>query len=176
MPHTLNVGSRSYFVTATAWVVIVLALLAGAAALVERAELASLLPGWRQAGLPAVTGLLLQYLPWVMAVVGVLSVLLVACSVGLLLRLEWARRVFIVALGVVIAANLLGLWLQHEVVQVLVHNALTRSGLPAAAVYLFGGFAAATQVMAVVVTLLGCGLLAWVIRGLMSEPVRQEFA
>ena len=185
MPQTFNVGSRSLFVTFTAWAVIVLALLAASVALVQRAELASLLPQLPQFpqfpqsgshGLPIITGLLLQHLPWVLAVVGVLSALLVACAVGLLLRLEWARRVFIGTLAVVIAANLLGLWLQHEVVQALVQNTLSRGGLPAAAAGLFGGFATAAQVMAVLVTLAACGLLGWVIRGLMSEPVRQEFA
>lgn len=179
MPQTFNVGSRSLFVTFTAWAVIVLALLAASVALVQRADLASLLPQLPQSGshgLPIITGLLLQHLPWVLAVVGVLSALLVACAVGLLLRLEWARRVFIGTLAVVIAANLLGLWLQHEVVQALVQNTLSRGGLPAAAAGLFGGFATAAQVMAVLVTLAACGLLGWVIRGLMSEPVRQEFA
>lgn len=176
MPQTFNVGSRSLLVTATAWVVIVLALLTSAVALVQRAELASLLPGWRGAGLPAFAGLLLQHLPWVIAVAGVLSGLMVICAVGLLLRQEWARRVFIAALAMVIVANLLSLWLQHEVVQALVQNTLSRGQLPAAALGLFGGFATAAQAMAVLVTLAACGLLGWVIRGLMSEPVRQEFA
>jgi hypothetical protein len=40
----------------------------------------------------------------------------------------------------------------------------------------FGGLADATQIMAMLVTLGGCALLGWVIRRLMSDAVRQEFA
>ena len=45
MPQTFNVGARSLFVTAVAWLFIVLAALASASALVQNAMVASLLPG-----------------------------------------------------------------------------------------------------------------------------------
>jgi hypothetical protein len=91
-------------------------------------------------------------------------------------RREWARRAAIGLLGIVIAAGVAGLWLQHELVQALVRTTLSRSLLPAPAADLFGGFATATQVLALLITLLACGWLGWVIRRLMSETVRQEFA
>lgn len=47
MTQTDNVGSRSLFVTVTAWAFIVLAALASVSALLQRAELASILPGLR---------------------------------------------------------------------------------------------------------------------------------
>ena len=60
MPHTINVGARSLFVTITAWVFIALGLLAAASTLVQHATTASLLPGLALAGgmqpLPLVTG------------------------------------------------------------------------------------------------------------------------
>src|SRR5881398_2680319 len=60
MPHTLTVGCRSRFVTATAWVFIVLAGLASASAIVQNAAVASLLPGLEPmngaAPLPLLTG------------------------------------------------------------------------------------------------------------------------
>ena len=178
MPQTFNVGARSIFVTVTAWVFIVLAALASVSALVQNALVASLAPasGAHLPPLPLLTGLLLGYLPWVVGTGLVMSLATLVSAVGLLLRLDWARRVFIGLLVVAIVANLLGLWLQHEVVQSVVASTLSGAPLPAQAIGVFGGFVTAARVMAVLVTLGACGLLAWIVRRLMSPAVRQEFA
>jgi hypothetical protein len=96
--------------------------------------------------------------------------------VGLLLRLNWARCVFIGLLALAIVLNLAGLWLQHELVQSVVENTLARGTVPPQVLDVFGGFVTAARVMAVVVTLGGCAVLGWIIRSLMSPGVRQEFA
>jgi hypothetical protein len=180
MPYTIAVGARSLFVTCTAWLVIVLASLATVSAVVQNAGVAASLPGLHLMGLgrpaPWLTGLLLDYLPWVVGAGLVLSVATLGCAVGLLLRVEWARRFFIGLLVLAIVANLLGLWLQHELVQSLVTATLSRAPLPQEAAGVFGGFVVATRSMAVLMTLAACGLLGWVIRRLMSPMVRQEFA
>ena len=180
MPQTFNVGARSLFVTATAWVFIFLAALASVSALLQNAAVASLMPGFATAGdvhpLPLLTGLLIGYLPWVVGTGLVMSLATLASAVGLLLRLDWARRAFIGLLAVAIVANLLGLWLQQEVVQSVVNNTLSHSAIPAQVLGVFGGFVTAARVMAVLMTLAACAVLAWIIRGLMSETVRQEFA
>jgi hypothetical protein len=180
MPQTFNVGARSLFVTATAWVFIVLAVLTSASALVQNAAVASLMPGWQLSAehspLPLLTGLLLGYLPWVVGTGLVMSLATLASAIGLLMRLDWARRTFIGLLVVAIVANLLGLWLQQEVVQSVVSNTLSGAAIPQRALGVFGGFVTAARVMAVLMTLLGCALLAWIIRRLMSAAVRQEFA
>jgi hypothetical protein len=178
MPQTFNVGSRSLFVTLTAWVFIVLALFASSSALVQNAMVASLLPGWQglQRPLPLLTGLLIAYLPWVVGASLLVSLATLASAIGLLLRLNWARQVFIGLLGLAIVANLLGLWFQHEVVQSVVDATLSRAPLPQQALGVFGGFVTAARVMAVLMTLAACGLLVWIIRRLMSAAVRQEFA
>ncbi len=180
MPQTFNVGSRSLFVTVTAWVFIALAALASVSALLQNAEIASFLPGLTVVGnvqpLPLLTGLLMGYLPWVVGAGLAVSLATLACAVGLLLRLEWARRIFIALLVMAIAANVAGLWLQHEVLQSLVSSTLASSPLPPLAAGVFGGFVTAARVMAVLVTLGACALLAWIIRRLMSPAVRQEFA
>jgi hypothetical protein len=135
MPQTFNVGSRSLFVTLTAWVFLGLAGLASVSALLQNAMLASWLPGLQGLGalqpLPLLTGLLVGYLPWVVGTGLVVSLATMASAVGLLLRLDWARRCFIGLLGLAIAANLLGLWLQQEVVQSVVEATLARAPLPA---------------------------------------------
>jgi len=180
MPQTLNVGSRSLFVTLTAWVFLVLGAAASLSALLQNATLASWLPGLQGLGaaqpLPLLTGLLIGYLPWVVGAGLALSLATMASAAGLLLRVDQARRCFIGLLGLAIAANLLGLWLQHEVVQSLVEATLARAPLPAAAASVFGGFVTASQVMAVLVTLAACALLGWIMHRLMSASVRQEFS
>jgi ribose/xylose/arabinose/galactoside ABC-type transport system permease subunit len=77
---------------------------------------------------------------------------------------------------VAIVANLLALWLQQEVVQSVVSTTLSIAPIPSQMLGVFGGFVTAARVMAVVVTLGVCLLFAWIIRGLMSPSVRQEFA
>jgi hypothetical protein len=180
MPQTYNVGSKSLFVTFTAWVFIVLAALASVSALLQNASIASVLPGLTVVGnvqpVPLLTGLLLGYLPWVVGAGLLMSLATLACAVGLLLRLEWARRIFIVLLGLAIVANIAGLWLQQEVLQSLVSSTLQRAPLPPHAADVFGGFVTAARVGAVLLTLAACGLLVWIIRRLMSPAVRQEFA
>jgi hypothetical protein len=180
MPQTYSVGARSLFVTTTAWIFIVLAALASASALVQNAAVSSLLPGLQMSPernpLPLLTGLLLGYLPWVVGAGLVVSLATLASAVGMLMRLDWARRTFIGLLVVAICANLLGLWLQQEVVQSVVSNTLSSVAIPARALGVFGGFVTAARVLAVAMTLVGCGLLGWIIRRLMSVGVRQEFA
>lgn len=177
MPQTFNVGARSLFVTATAWVFIVLAALTSLSALLQNASVASLMPELRIATqhMPILTGLLIGYLPWVVGVALIMALATLVSAVGLLMRLEWARRSFIGLLAVAIVANLLGMWLQQEVLQAVVNNTLRTVSFPQQALGVFGGFVTAARVMAVLMTLAACGFLAWIIRRLMSGSVRQEF-
>lgn len=180
MPQTFNVGSRSLFVSVTAWVFIVLGALASLSTLVQNAALMSLLPGFHASleprALPLLTGLLVANLPWVTGVGFVLSLATLGAAVGLLLRLEWARRAFIALAVVAIVGNLLGLWLQQELLQTLIDGTLQRATLPREAAGVFGGLATAARAAAIALSLLACMLLAWIIRRLMSQGVRQEFA
>ncbi|WP_374562605.1 hypothetical protein [Ideonella sp.] len=179
MPQTYYLGYRSLFVTLTAWAAIVMAAVACAFGAIQQAALASWLPALDSAvqsePMPLVSGMMLSYLPWVTGTGLILAVALLVAAVGLLMRLEWARRAFIGLVVVAIAANLASLWLQHEFVQSLVDATLRDTPLPMGAVGVFGGFATAAKVLSGVVTLGACGLLAWVIRRLMSPKVRQEF-
>ena len=174
MPQTLNVGARSVFVTTVGWVFILLATMAVAWALVRFASAGSVL-----AALPVpqgLTALLAAYLPWVMAAGLALSLGTLAAAIGLLLRLDWARRVVIGLLLVAIVANLGGLWLQHELLESVVSQTLLSSPLPTPAIDVLGGFVTASRVLATVLTLGTCAILAWVIQRLRSWAVRQEFA
>ena len=65
---------------------------------------------------------------------------------------------------------------QQEMMQSVVSHTLVNAPLPPQVLGVFGGFVTAARVMAGVVTLGACALLAWMIRRLMSAGVRQEFA
>jgi hypothetical protein len=105
-----------------------------------------------------------------------MALAMLASAIGLLLRLDWARRVFIGVLAVAIVANLLGMWLQQEVVQSVVSSTLSSAPIPPQALGVFGGFVTAARVMAMLMTLGTVSILVWIIRRLMSDSVRQEFA
>jgi hypothetical protein len=154
MTQTFTVGARSIFVTSLAWVTIVAGLLLAASA--------------GGAGLAEITGRAPSAGPWALSAVFALSLAAVITAVGLLMRLDWARRAFIGLLALAILAPLPGLWLQYGMLQRVVSQAL-QDVAPAAATVAPIGVAAALVVLAGV-------LLGWAIRRLMSPMVRQEFA
>lgn len=174
MPQTYRVGNRSIFVTAVAWFFIVLAGSAAALAVLRQAEMGAVMAGLAATG--GVAPFLMAYLPWVMGAGVLLSLATAAAAVGLLLRLEWARRALIALLVVALVANLAGLWLQHAMVQAVVDTALGRAALPHDAREVVGGFVTASRVMGALMTLAVSGLLGWVAVRLCSDSIRREFA
>jgi hypothetical protein len=177
MPQTYYLGYRSLFVTLTAWAAIMLAALACAFGVIQQASLASWAPGLDVAvqaePMTESSGMMLNWLPWVVGAGQLVSVALLVAAAGLLMRLEWARRAFIGLLAVAIVADLANLWLQQAFVQSLVHASVPQAVLPRAA--LLGGAVTTGQLLAGLVTVLAGVLMAWVIRRLMSPKVRQEF-
>ena len=177
MPQTYNVGSRSRFVNAVAWLFILLAAFACEWAVIQNASQSSWAPAASErAALPWLTGLLLRYLPWVFSSAIALSLATLACAVGLLRRIEWARRMFIGLLALAIAFVLASLWLQQELVHVLVDDPLRYATLPQQAAEAVGGMVTVARTLAGVISLVAGIALAGIIRRLMSPAVRQEFA
>jgi hypothetical protein len=180
MLQTFNVGSRSLFVSVTAWVFIVVGIATTVLSVVQGAATASLLPGFDlNLDVKPPQGLvqaLAAHLPWVAGAALALSIGTLVAAAGLLLRLEWARRAFIVVVVLAIIANLAGLWLQQELLQALIDRTLSRAALPQEAAGVFGGFATAARAAAVAFSVATCLLLAWIIARLNTQAVRQEFA
>ncbi len=181
MPQTFNVGSRSLFVTVTAWVFIVLAALASVSALLQNAAMASFLPGLTVVGnvqpLPLLTGLLMGYLPWVVGA-GLAGV---AGHAGLRRRPAAAPGMGAPHLHRAAGAGHRGQRRRASGCSRRCCNRWSaarwqRSPLPPLVADVFGGFVTAARVMAVLVTVGACLLLVWIIRRLMSPSVRQEFA
>jgi hypothetical protein len=130
----IPVGAPSRSVTALGWAFIVLGSLVPAALVLPQVRASA----WMLVGLAA------------------LAVLLAAVGVGLLQRLDWARRAFIVLLGSTV--GLLGLAVWPQLLWLLSAASI---GIPLAAL----------------VTSLGlCAVSAWAIRRLTSARVRREFA
>ena len=178
MPQTFNVGSRSRFVTCIAWLFVVLGAFACAWATIQNATQSSWVAelGIDKSGLPWLSGMLVRYLPWVLSCAAALSLATLACAIGLLRRVEWARRIFIGLLGVAMVFDLGSLWLQQEFVQMFVQSAFGQAPLPHHAAALFDGMVTTARVLAGLVTLVAGVVLAGIIRRLMSPAVRQEFA
>jgi hypothetical protein len=180
MPQTFNVGSRSLFVSVTAWVFILFGLAASALSVIQGASIASLLPAFNLsldvAPLQGLMKVVTNHLHWVAALGLTVSIGTLVAAIGLLLRLEWARRAFIAVVLLAIVANLAGLWLQQELLRALIDHTLSRTPLPVEAAGVFGGFAAVARVAAVTLSLATCLLLAWIIARLSTQAVRQEFA
>jgi len=177
MPQTYNVGSRSRFVNFIAWMFILLAAFACEWAVIQNATRSSWATlGGDQSSLPWLTGLLMRHATWVFSAAIALSLATFVCAVGLLRRIEWARRVFIGLLMVAIGVDLAGLWLQQEFTHLLVDSALRQNALTQPAADLFGGVVTTARVLAGFVTLVASVALVGIIRRLMSPSVRQEFA
>lgn len=180
MPQTFNVGSRSLFVSVTAWVFILFGMAATALSVIQGAATAALLPGFNLSldvkPLHGLVQVLAAHLPWVAGAALALSIGTLVAAIGLLLRLEWARRAFIVVVALAIIANLAGVWLQQELLQALIDHTLSRAPLPREAAGVFGGFATAARAAAVTLSVATCLLLAWIIARLSTQAVRQEFA
>lgn len=177
MPQTFNVGSRCAFVNATAWLFMLVSVAVAAAALAAPLGLAWWTPrALAVGGLPWLSAQLASHWPWAMGGSALLALALGAGAVGLLLRLEWARRLFMAALVLMLAGQLLGLWLQHEFVSVLVQSTLAMVPLPAPAAGVFGGLALAAQILSWLLSLAAAAAMLWVLRRLGSDSVRQEFA
>jgi hypothetical protein len=178
MPQTFNVGSRSRFVTFIAWLFIALSAFACAWAVIQNATQSSWAAEFAgdRASLPWLSGLLVHYLPWVLSCAAALSLATLACAVGLLQRVEWARRVFIGLLVVAMVVDLGGLWLQQEFIHLFMQSALRQAPLPHQAAQLFDGVVTTARLLAGFLTLAACLALGGIIRRLMSPAVRQEFA
>lgn len=177
MPQTYNVGSRSRFVNFIAWMFILLAAFACEWAVIQNASQSS----WTaltgdQSSLPWLTGLLMRHATWVFTTAVALSLATMVCAIGLLRRIEWARRVFIGLLMVAIGVDLAGLWLQQEFMHLVVDSALRQTTLTPSAADVFGGVVTAARVLAGFLTLVASVVLGGIIRRLMSPAVRQEFA
>lgn len=111
----------------------------------------------------------------------ILTYLLVAlaellASIGLLLRKEWARRLFIVFMVGAILWQLVNLGIQFTYSFGTDTIASMPANVPAGMVEGFDVYSTVMRVLSVVATVGFCVLYAWIIKRLLSPAIQAEFA
>lgn len=125
--------------------------------------------------MPASMGWMLAHMIWIFRGLLLLSIVTLVASIGLLLRRDWARRLFIGLMVFAIAYQLLGLvwqwWFMGSMQQTL--------SMPTAASAQFAsgmqGFMRVMQVFGAIMAIGFSVLFGWIIKRLHSLPIRCEF-
>ena len=174
--------ARSAFVTSVAWVFIVLAGFATLIAVMQAMMFAFMFPAGAGPSIansskeflemPAPMRFLMQNIWLVFAAFWSLAILTLVAAVGLLVRKNWARVMFIALMGLGIAWNLGGLWLQQQML----------ASMPKPPPHAAGEFASGFETMT---TVMGIGMAAfavviavifgWIAVRLMSRAIKAEF-
>jgi hypothetical protein len=124
--------------------------------------------------MPAFFRFMFQHIKWFFVFFWTLSVSRLILAIGLLRRKNWARLGFIGLLVIGIVWNLSGIWLQEQMMSSFpkptVHD-------PRAADF-HAGFETMMTIMRFAMAAFGIAvsvLFAWIIKRLVSRPVRAEF-
>lgn len=174
--------SRSTFVTVVAWIFIVLAALASLVAIVQALMVMFMLPAGvlpPAAGaygalqdLPAALRLLLRNVWLVFVAFWLIAIMTLVAAIGVLLRKNWARLMFVGLLGIGIAWNVGAIWLQRAIISSM-HQPPTRAPAEIAS-----DLETMAKVMGIGMTLFAVGIslvLAWIAIRLMSPAISAEF-
>lgn len=173
---------RSSFVTALAWVFIGLAGFATLIALLQNLMLQLLfLPDMQGPSmpplppdLPAPAQWMFGHMAWFFRAFLLVSVATLVAAIGLLLRREWARRLFVGLMGFAIAYQLFGLAWQWWFMGSM--DAFMRApGMPPGTDAVMHGFMRVAQAFGMLMALVFAALFGWIIRRLCSAKVRDEF-
>lgn len=173
---------RSEFVTVVAWIFIVFS---GLGVLITAGYLAvfwsmpfsqfmqqnqQLTPGQ----LRTVTAIVSGFFRWSLAIALLLQAWMLASSIGLLLRKNWARISFIVLMAIGLFWNGIGL-IFGLFAMVGMHAALHSATMPAGMPPGFQGMMQAFMLVVLIMDIAFLVLFGWIIKKLVSEDIRREF-
>jgi hypothetical protein len=171
---------RSTFINVLAWIFIVLAGFATAISVLQNLMLMTMgvfdkLPepsGPEAEGIPAFALFMFSHMRLFFFSFLLVSAVTLASAIGLLHRKNWARLVFVGILGLGIAWNLVGL-----VFEQVMFSSMGRppSNAPPGFDSEFETMMTMMRIFSFVFILAITSLFGWLIRRLMSEPVRAEF-
>ena len=168
----------SGFITGLAWSFIVLAGFSVLIAILQYVML-SLLPMDEiftamkaEQGVPPVLYFLFEHFRAIAAVIFIFSVVAIVASVGLLMRRNWARLLFLAMMIVIIVSHLGGLLMPFYISTWLPS---VPQDMPAEFGNFFDMMMKVSMVFGALVTLITIGFCAWVMKRLMSEEIRKEF-
>ncbi|MHB1057492.1 MAG: hypothetical protein ACYC0F_06385 [Rhodanobacter sp.] len=126
-------------------------------------------------GMPASMGWMFVHMVWLFRGFLLLSIITLVAAIGLLLRRNWGRRLFIGLMAFAIVYQLLGLVLQWWFMGSMQQVMQLQPGVPA---QFSSGIQGFMWVMRIFSTLIAIGLgilFSWIIRRLCSAPIRHEF-
>jgi hypothetical protein len=180
---------RSIFVTVLAWIFIGLTGLATLVSLMQNLMLQLIfVPLMQQKhldmtqnlppGLPVQMGWIFHHFFWFFRIFLLLSLSMLITSIGLLLRKEWARKLFIGLMAFGIFYHIAGLFFQWWYMNaVFDHIPLPPNPKPDAAqvMQIMQGFMTVIRVFSVLMSIGMTILFGWIIKKLVSTPIRQEF-
>lgn len=175
-------GNRSSFVTVLAWIFIVLSGFTLMISILQNVIVWTMFrqPGIDQAmveqssqGMPASMQFLFAHFQWFFLLPLLTSAVSLASSIGLLKRMEWARKAFIVLMFFGIAWNLLGLVWQYAMMSFT--NGQFAAMPKAAGAPDMQPFFVAIMVVTVIFSIGFSVLFGWIAKRLMSREVKSEF-
>jgi len=183
-PSPQTTDRRSSFVTIVAWVFIAIAGFSTFAAIGENllfralANHGAVLPDFRGLSqhLPPMAALMFENIRWLLLALLVASVVTLTAAIGLLLRKNWARRLFIAVLVVSIVWNIANLVFQQLYTADVPGLSQMPADVPEQIRTGLQIFQTVMTVVSVVLTLAIAVLLGWVIKRLMSPSIRAEFS
>lgn len=181
-----HVAPRSTFVSVVAWIFIVLSGFSTLIALLQNAMVFFVFqnaPGFDEAmrhagqakGVPRFFPYFIRYFQWVFLAFLALSLAMLASSIGLLRRQEWARRLFIGLMAFGIFWNFAGLGL----VAVFMTQMPSLPPVPPSQQQFATGFYWMLGLVVgfnVLIAIAFAALFYWIIRRLRSPEIRREFA
>lgn len=171
---------RSTFVTMLAWIFIAMSGSGTVISIAQNLMVNMLFEGQlgealRQAppeGVPPVLVFLVGHVQLFFALFTLVSLVSLVCAIGLLRRREWARLGFVGLMGLGIAWQAVGVWLQAQVFSALRTQFATATDLGAPDL---GAAAPAITMVGVVFALVMAGLQGWIAWKLLSPAIAAEF-
>lgn len=180
---------RSTFVTVVAWVFIILSGFTALISLLQNLMVAymprdlfdtAMQDSTFARVIPPAARFMFSHFQLLLLCMFILVALMLAASIGLLQRRNWARLVFIGLLGLGILYNLAGLVLQQSMLssmtaQFPLDSAVSADSNLRSTVQQFDEMMAGFRVVMYVVTIGFVALFGWIIAKLVSRPIREEF-
>jgi hypothetical protein len=175
---------RSSFVSVLGWIFVCLAGFSTLISLLQNVMFQWVfLPGMQQQmatqpmppDMPAPMAWLFGHMIWLFRAFLLLSVVTLIAAIGLLLRRNWARLLFIGLMGFAIAYQLLGLIFQWWFMGSMQQMMQLPSNAPAHFADDMHGFMLVMQIFGAIMAIAFSTLFGWIIKRLCSRPIRQEF-
>ena len=175
----MHQNPKSTFVSVVAWIFITLSGFGTLIGILQSVMLYTLLstPEMTQAlqapappGSPAFVTFMMKHMVAFFVFMLALNALTLVASIGLLLRRNWARLLFIALMAFGIAWNFAGLVLQFSMFSYMRGQFAAQPGAPD-----MGAFFVAIAVVSVIFVLAFSALFGWIIKRLVSPPVVAEF-